>query len=176
MIEYTLKTSKKTRHVRITIHHDGRVIVTKPRFTPDYFAKKFVAQKSQWILEKVEKFKTAPMPFLQKSSRKEYLQHKDEALMFVTNKIRHFNAIYQYEYGRISIKNQKTRWGSCSKRGNLNFNYRILFLPENLADYIIVHELCHLEQLNHSKNFWESVERVVPEYREARKELRKGVL
>lgn len=174
MIEYTLKTSKKARSIRITIHHDGRVIVTKPYFTPAYFAEKFVKQKSAWISQKLEDFKKVPPPLIRKSSRKEYLKHKEAARVFVTNKVKHFNQFYGYTYGTISIKNQKTRWGSCSKRGNLNFNYRILFLSETLADYIIVHELCHLEQLNHSKKFWDLVGRVVPEYRKIRGGVEEG--
>ncbi len=76
-------------------------------------------------------------------------------------------------YGRISIRNQKTRWGSCSSLGNLNFNYRLFFMPDELMDYVIVHELCHRIHMNHSKQFWKEVEKYYPEYRKAQNILRK---
>jgi predicted metal-dependent hydrolase len=176
MLEYILKVSRKARRVRITIYPDSRVIVTRPYAIPDHLVENFIQQKSQWILKKLEKFKGVSTDFLRlrKSSKKEYAKHKKDALIFVTNKVIEFNKIYGYKYSKISIKNQKTRWGSCSKKGNLNFNYRIMFLPKKLADYIIVHELCHLEQLNHSKNFWNLVARAFPEYKEVRRELNEG--
>ena len=86
--------------------------------------------------------------------------------------MRFYNEIYQFSYNKIYIKNQKTRWGSCSGKKNLSFNYRILFLPKKLQDYIIVHELCHLKELNHSKRFWSLVARVFPDYQNIRNELR----
>jgi predicted metal-dependent hydrolase len=84
------------------------------------------------------------------------------------------NAIYGYRFNRVSIRNQKTCWGSCSRKGNLNFNYRILFLPERTQNYIIAHELSHLAEFNHSKKFWALVARTSPEYAAIRKELRRS--
>ncbi len=105
--------------------------------------------------------------------RREYLQNKEKARILVHQKIEYFNNFYGYEFNRVSIKNQKTRWGSCSSKGNLNFNYRVLFLPEELCDYVIVHELCHLKELNHSKGFWELVSTTISNYKEKRKKLLK---
>ena len=76
------------------------------------------------------------------------------------------------EYRRVSIKDQKTCWGSCSRKGNLNFNYKLLFLPEHLQDYVIVHELAHLVELSHSRRFWAVVAGVLPDWRVRRRELR----
>lgn len=84
-----------------------------------------------------------------------------------------FNKVYGFKYGRVTIRNVKTRWGSCSKKGNLNFNYRIVFLPKELADYLVVHELCHLGEFNHSQKFWDLVAKAQPNYKKLRKELRK---
>ena len=93
----------------------------------------------------------------------------------VNARIEHWNAYYGFPVGRVSIRDQKTRWGSCSKKGNLNFNYRVAHLPPVLVDYIVVHELCHLREFNHSKQFWALVRETVPDYvarRQALKQIR----
>ena len=104
--------------------------------------------------------------------RRNYLKHRESARVLVSQRVAHFSAIYQVSVGRISIRNQKTRWGSCSKKGNLNFNYKIALIPERLANYIIVHELCHLKEFNHSSRFWNLVAETFPDYLELREELR----
>lgn len=88
-------------------------------------------------------------------------------------KIAYWNTFYNFKFGRISIKNTKSRWGSCSKKGNLNFNYRIVFLSPHLADYLIVHELCHLGQFDHSPKFWNLVSKTVPDHEKCRAELKR---
>ena len=79
-------------------------------------------------------------------------------------------------YGRITIRDQKTRWGSCSSRGNLNFNWRLLLMPERVMDYVIVHELAHRREMNHSAAFWQIVETYLPDYRERRQWLKENGL
>lgn len=100
-------------------------------------------------------------------------RHREYARTFVHARIGELNTPYNFSFNRIAIRNQKTRWGSCSKRKNLNFNYRVALLPAHLADYIIVHELCHLQELNHSPNFWALVSRAIPNHRELRRELQR---
>ena len=94
----------------------------------------------------------------------------------VHERVRHFMGHYGVRHGmvvgRIAIRNQKSRWGSCSKKGNLNFNYKILFLPPDIVDYIIVHELCHLRQFDHSPKFWALVGETIPNYQQLRARLR----
>ena len=68
-------------------------------------------------------------------------------------------------YGRITVRDQKTRWGSCSQTGNLNFNFRLILAPSEVLDYVVVHELCHRRQMNHSAQFWQEVAQVLPDYR-----------
>lgn len=87
-------------------------------------------------------------------------------------RLAHFNQFYGFTYQRVFIRNQKTRWGACSAKGNLGFNYRIAYLPPQLADYVIVHELCHLGQFNHSPAFWQLVAQMIPDYKTHRRELR----
>lgn len=100
-----------------------------------------------------------------------YKKNRERALILVRSKIEHFNKFYGFTFGKIAIRNQKSRWGSCSRRGNLSFNYKIVFLPSRLADYLIVHELCHLKEFNHSKNFWSLVSQTIPNYSILKKEL-----
>lgn len=106
----------------------------------------------------------------------DYLKYKKMAVVLVKERIEYFNQFYNYKWGRIAIRNQKTRWGSCSKKGNLNFNYKISLLTQKQADYIIVHELCHLKEFNHSQRFWGLVAITIPDYKEVRSSLRKNGL
>lgn len=106
------------------------------------------------------------------SVTKHYLAHKEMARELTLARLSHFNAHYNFTYNRVAIRNQRTCWGSCSALGNLNFSYKILFLPSHLQDYIIVHELCHLRELNHSNRFWDLVREQVPAFEVHRKELR----
>lgn len=121
--------------------------------------------------KKTRKAKKRRTP-LRKKNRKEYLACKESARQLVLERIKHYNDFYQFKVGRISIKNQKSRWGSCSKKGNLNFNYKIIFLPKEVADYVVVHELCHLGQFNHSPAFWQLVAQTLPQYQELKKKLK----
>ena len=94
--------------------------------------------------------------------RRDYLKYKETARALVKSRLAYFNTFYGFNIKRIAIKNSKSRWGSASKKGNLNFNYKIVLLPMELADYVIVHELCHLGEFNHSVKFWQLVSRAVP--------------
>lgn len=107
-----------------------------------------------------------------KGNTKEYAQYKNVALKLVLERLEYFNQFYGFTYHKVTIRNQKTRWGSCSKAGNLNFSYRIALLPSCLADYIIVHELCHLGQFNHSQTFWNLVAQQFPDHPKLCKNLK----
>lgn len=174
-IEYLLSESLKTRSIRISVDIYGKVLVTKPKLVSIERVESFIKSKSKWILGKLEHFKSIDRSLVINTKRGDFKKYKREAQTFVTKKLLEWNKFYNFSYKNISVKNQKTRWGSCSKRGNLNFNYKILFLPEKLADYIVVHELCHLGELNHSKKFWQLVEKAIPKYKEAKTRLRKVI-
>lgn len=81
---------------------------------------------------------------------------------------------YGFRINKVSIRNQKTRWGSCSARGNLSFNFNLVQYRKEIIDYVIVHELCHLKEMNHSNKFWNLVEKICPDYKALRRELKKG--
>ncbi len=101
-----------------------------------------------------------------------YKRYREQARELVHARLEHFNAFYGFTYGRVSIRNQKTRWGSCSSKGNLNFSYRIIFLEPAAQDYLIIHELCHLKEFNHSKAFWDLIAQQCPEWQKWHRELR----
>ncbi len=173
-IEYTLKIIKRSKRLRLSVHRGGECVVTKPRFVPQYMVNKFIIQKSEWLLDKIEELKKVPKKKTAKETKADYEKYKKEALKIVEGKVQKFNKIYNFKYNKITIRNQSTRWGSCSRKGNLNFNYKIALLSEELADYLVVHEICHLGEFNHSKKFWDLVAKTVPNYLELRRQL-KGV-
>ncbi len=106
------------------------------------------------------------------SVTKHYLSNKEQARIVILARVDYWNQFYNFNYNRIAIRNQKRCWGSCTSLKNLNFNYKLIFLPSHLQDYIIVHELCHLSELNHGENFWKLVSRSIPEYKLHIKELK----
>jgi len=107
-----------------------------------------------------------------KKSIARYMEYKERSRVLVHSRLEYWNAHYGFTYKKVAIRNQKTRWGSCSKRGNLNFNYKIVLLPTLIADYIIVHELCHLREFNHKKSFWSLVGETIPDYENCIKQLK----
>ena len=104
---------------------------------------------------------------------KKYLEHKEKAREIAIDRLAYFNQHYKLKYNKIAIRNQKSRWGSCSSKGNLNFNYKIALLPSHLSDYVIVHELCHIGQFNHSQKFWDLVAETLPNPELLQAELKK---
>ncbi len=110
---------------------------------------------------------------MRKGRRAEYIRYRDAARVLVHARLARFNQFYGFTLRKVFIKNLRSRWGSASERGNLNFNYKLVFLPPELADYVVVHELCHLGQFNHSPAFWALVGRTIPEYKLLRKVLRR---
>ena len=169
-----IKRSRRAKRLRITVRRDGAVTAVHPWYVGSSRAIALVENKLKWIKEKVDHFKKLPQnPVAFTGGKREYVKNKEKALILVKNKLEYFNQFYKFKYNNVSIRNQKTRWGSCSRKGNLNFNYKIVFLAEELQDYLIVHELCHLKEMNHSKGFWDLVSLKIPNVKETRKMLRK---
>ncbi|MDE7353337.1 MAG: M48 family metallopeptidase [Acetatifactor sp.] len=99
-------------------------------------------------------------------------RYRDNARAVLESRVAHFHRITGGVYTSVTVRDQKTRWGSCSSRGTLSFNYRLIFAPPGILDYVVVHELCHLTHMNHSKDFWDMVARVMPDYRVRKQWLR----
>ena len=105
-----------------------------------------------------------------------YRARKEEARALVHARLAHFGTLHPFRYGDVRIKNQRTSWGSCSSKKNLNFNWRLVTLPPELCDYVILHELAHTVHLNHSADFWAFLERLAPGCHAHRAELRKRLI
>lgn len=171
---YTLRKSKRARRMRLAVYCDGSVVVTTPHNLQETVADRFIREKTEWLFSKLAFFKQFEGKHMARYSHDDYLQYKDKAHALVEVKARSLADSHGYSYNKLTIKNQKTCWGSCSRKANLNFNYKILFLPEPIQDYIVAHELCHLKEFNHSKRFWKLVGSVMPEYLEIRDQLKKS--
>jgi predicted metal-dependent hydrolase len=175
-IEYTLRVNPRSKSIRLAIHAGGEFIVTAPPRATQTMIESLIKLKANWILDKINHFKNVvKVPRNSKAEQKaEYVRLKKDALKIATEKVVYWNSFYNFKYKNISIKNQKTRWGSCSRNGNLNFNYKIAIIPDKLADYLVVHEICHLGEFNHSAKFWALVAKTIPDYKTVRREL-KGI-
>ena len=169
MIPYTLvRSSRKT--ISIVIKPNGEVEVRCPKRCSKREVDAFVVSKENWIRKHLEAIASRPeAPVLSVSERKTLAEKAAEVL---PQKVRYYAEKIGVSYGRITIRSQKTRWGSCSAKGNLNFNCLLMLCPEPVQDYVVIHELCHRKELNHSAAFWGEVENVCPEYRIHRKWLK----
>lgn len=161
-VEIVIKKSARSRSLRITVRADGSVRVSEPRFVSRETTLRFVEAKRDWIEKAIARQKSPSTLNIPKASKKDFEKYKKEAKLLVLEKLRVFNTHYKSTFNRVTIKNTTSRWGSCSKHKNLNFNYRIIFLPEHLQDYLVVHELCHTKVFNHSRDFWALVEETIP--------------
>ncbi len=173
-ISYQVKLSKKAKRMRIAVYSDSSVVLTLPWAFNRGLGESFIKQKLHWILKSLKKARPFKRRLHIKSNRQEYLKFKSQALVLAQQKVQYWNQIYNFKFNKIAIKNQKTRWGSCSRKGNLNFNFKIVHLTERVLDYLIVHELCHLKEFNHSNNFWMLVGREIPNYKVLRQQLRQS--
>lgn len=170
-INYLIKRSKRAKRMRISVGVGGTLAVTIPHRFPESFVERSLHEHAEWILRQIERFRQQGGR-LGRYGREHYLEYKEAARQLVHDRLAHFNQFYNFAYGDITIRDQKTRWGSCSRTGNLNFNYKVAVVPEHIADYVVVHELCHCKEFNHSQRFWDLVAQTIPDHREIRKQLR----
>jgi len=172
LFEYELRRRRGQRSIRVSVHAGGRVLVTAGLMMPVVMIEQFLVRKRSWIASAVEKMGRWEPGLLSKNDPVDYRTHKEAARKMIEARLAHFNIAYRHRIGCVSIKNHRRLWGSCSRSRSLNFNYKLVHLPQELADYVIVHELCHLAVFNHSAKFWQLVERAIPDWRVRRKQLR----
>ncbi|MCB9813714.1 MAG: M48 family metallopeptidase [Pseudomonadales bacterium] len=222
--EYTHKTNKNSKSLRLKIEQDGKIIVISPKFVPKFIIDHFVKKNQQWILDSLKKTSkskkfdseqftfifgkkyqkkiiysadqksgvyvrgdkiifnpiampiTMPITMPKKSSAKvvtdlnkkfkkkidDFL--KSSASHYIVKRTHELAKSMNLSFNKITLKNQKTRWGSCSSQKNLNFNWRLAHFDTSIIDYVIIHELSHLVHMNHSKQFWDFVKQYDQEY------------
>ena len=148
----------KTEGERVAVEYERMDL----RDIPEDMQKKIAGQKEMATEQQLEKL-----------TEKDIRELADRALVYIPERVKYFAPQVGVSYGRITIRNQKTRWGSCSGKGNLNFNCLLMLTPPEVIDYVVVHELCHRKEMNHSKAFWDQVERILPDYKKSVAYLKK---
>lgn len=169
--EYTLiRSSRKSISIRVTA--DCEVVVRAPLFASKKSIEALLCEKAAWIEARLSEMKrlVEDEESSLKLSEEEKAELVKKARACLTGRAEYFAPLVGVIYGRIAIRCQKTRWGSCSGKRNLNFNCLLMLCPEEVRDYVVVHELCHILEMNHSPAFYAQVERVLPDWR-ARKKL-----
>ncbi len=164
-----IRSGRKT--MALQIRRDGSVVVRCPLRVTDRQAQEFVRDHETWIRQHREEVlrRNHEQTVYTEEQVKQYRQH---ARWLLARKTWEWAGKMEVTYGKITIRDQSTRWGSCSAKGNLNYNWRLVLVPEELLDYVVVHELAHRKEMNHSPRFWKLVEEQLPDYRERRKRLR----
>ena len=166
-----IRSNRKTLSVEVKA---DSVLVRAPHKVSNKEIQKFLEEKQNWIEKNLKKLQERQALFKQQEpyTQEEICMLVEKALDVIPQRVRYYAPIVGVDYGRITIRNQRTRWGSCSSKGNLNFNCLLMLFPDEVLDSIVVHELCHRKHMNHSAAFYEEVERVFPEYRRCEKWLK----
>lgn len=167
-ISFVIKKRARQKHVRFITHHDGAFVVSVPRSYSQKMIYEMIQNNMEWIRKNVMLHKKCVTidPCV--------VRYMKRALRpIIERRLAYFNTHYRYTFQKIHIRYQSTRWGSCSSEGVLSFNCKLMCVSEELRDYVIVHEMCHLWELNHSPAFWSLVAQTIPCYKELRKELKK---
>lgn len=164
-----IRSNRKT--VAIQVNADLTVTVRVPRHTSRKDIERIISEKEPWIRKHIEQIRAKKEAYEAMETShltdEEIRELADKARKYILERVAYFAEHMGVTYGRITIRNQKTRWGSCSSKGNLNFNCLLMLTPAEIIDYVVVHELCHRKEMNHSGAFWNEVEKVLLDYREA---------
>lgn len=157
----------------LKVSEDGKITVRAPYRMAVGEADLFVEGHKEWILSRIsayERVKTQRLVY----TEEEREDGRKRAKKALEKRCRFFAERMGVSYGRITVREQKTRWGSCSAKGNLNFNWKLILMPEEILDYLVVHELAHRIEMNHGPAFWRVVEREIPDYKERRAWLKEN--
>lgn len=164
-ITYEIVKSKRAKRSSLVMYPDGTLVARVPWYQTPLAAKRLINLKKNWIEKNYKKSLSRSKISLPNIKSSDLNKTREKAREVITERVEYFNQYYGFKYKKIFIKLKKTQWGSCSSKGNLNFNLKLIFLPMELLDYVVVHELCHLKHMNHSKKFWQEVQKLVPNYK-----------
>lgn len=168
--EYNVEVRRsKRKSAAIKITADMQIVVFVPLYVSDNEIERMVISKSKWIDEHMLKVQSTidERSKLEKITFEQVKELADQAVEYIPKRVKYYAEKENFVYNKITIKNLVSRWGSCSIKGNLNFNCLLMLTPDYVIDYIIVHELCHLREMNHSEKFWAEVEKIMPDYQRA---------
>lgn len=176
-IPYEIIRSRRKTY-GISVAPGGKVTVRIPLRGSERFAVSMAEEKKEWIARSVRKMQTVEQRPAQKEKtpyeRRLEAPYRQAAKEYIPKRVALFANELGVTYGTVTIRDQKTRWGSCSSKGNLSFNWRLILAPPKVLDYVVVHELCHRKEMNHSSRFWTLVESIMPDYRDHRKWLKEN--
>ena len=163
-----IRSNRKT--ISLQVRNPESVLVRAPLFTNEKTIRQFVEQHLDWIISQQTKLKAAEnaRKLITPLTDKQWRELTEAARKDLKPRVEYYSSVIGVHFGKISIRHQKTKWGSCSSRGNLNFNCLLYLAPEEVRDYVVVHELCHRRHMNHSSAFWAEVSRILPEYKKSR--------
>ena len=172
--EMNIKIIRSKRRTIAVGVKNGEAVVRAPYYVTKNEIENFVAANAEWIAGRIaeQKIKEEKNRNIRVLTDAELAELKRQALIVVPARVRAYAPLVGVTFGRITVRSQKTRWGSCSAKGNLNFNLSLMRAPLEVLDYVVVHELTHRKHMNHSKEFWADVARVMPEYKLAEKWLK----
>ena len=168
--EYNVEVRRsKRKSAAIKITADMQIVVFVPVYVSDNEIERMVISKSKWIDEHMLKVQSTidERSKLEKITFEQVKELADQAVEYIPKRVKYYAEKENFVYNKITIKNLVSRWGSCSTKGNLNFNCLLMLTPDYVIDYIVVHELCHLREMNHSEKFWAEVEKIMPDYQRA---------
>ena len=176
MYTYTIKrSSKRLSRLRIAVHYDKQVVVTAPKNMQKATIDRIVFNKRNWITSALAHFSAFTLLPYPHTDIEAYQRWKEDARSLVVSIFEKYNKHYGFSLNSIRIKNHKRKWGSCSSKGNININYRIVFLSGELQEYLVVHEMCHLKHGNHAKHFWDAICETIPDCKRLDAELKKVI-
>ncbi len=170
-INYTVRVHPRARRTKLTLYPDGSIVATIPKNASEKAALRLIKEKQSWILKHILNKSRDSKHLLPKILKSEAPYLKQQAKIYINHRLRHFNTYYGFSYNRFFVKDMKSQWGSCSYKKNLNYNFRLILLSEELADTVIAHELCHLKEMNHSKKFWGLVGETINDCRKKEREV-----
>lgn len=164
-IRYRIVRSSRRKNLGLEINEEG-LTIRVPKWAKESDIQSFLLKNEEWIYKHLEKFEKKKQEYnnIEKLSKDDLLKLADDAMKYIPERVKYYASIIGVTYGRITIRNQKTRWGSCSSKGNLNFNCLLMLTPPEVIDSIVVHELCHRKEMNHSDRFYNEILKVFPDY------------
>jgi predicted metal-dependent hydrolase len=168
LVVHLVRDARARRYV-LRVNGDGTLRLTLPRWGSLEAARRFARGERRWIERERARLLRRAQPSISPTARAAL---KRRALVELPARLRQLAAQHGFEAGRVTIRDQRSRWGSCSPSGDISLNWRLITMPDAVRDYVLLHELAHLREPNHSRRFWRLVSQICPDWRAARQRLR----